>query len=78
MLPGPGSPGSSGFLSSLLSSNFTLPLYSVTASALDIHTIRKMNRLWMQLGGLLGWCVGGWVEFGVRFGGSKSVMVGLC
>ena len=30
-VPGPGSPGSSGFLSSLLSSTFTLPLYCVTA-----------------------------------------------
>ena len=36
-LPGPGSPGSSGFLSSLYSSTFTLPLYCVTASALDIQ-----------------------------------------
>ena len=60
--------------SSLLSSNFTLPLYCVTASALDMQYEK-----WVDYG--CSWVVcwgGGWVEFGVGFGGSKSVMVGLC
>ena len=35
-LPGPGSPGSSGLLSSLFSSTFTLPVYGVTAFAKEI------------------------------------------